>query len=663
MSTTNESLDLGKRKSNKKKPSTNKISVIETDTPTIINDTERKKEVDGGEQRGEWNSGLQFILTCIGFAVGLGNIWRFPSVAYENGGAAFLIPYLTCSLLFGFPILFLEMALGQLTQSGPAIAYGKIVPMMRGIGWGMICSSTFTSFFYAVIIAWIFLYIVKLITGGFTDIVTCGNSWNTIFCFSTIEELNCKNESLPDINYIFFNNTCLEIPGNLSSTGYRNVIYSNQNLDPSRVLSAAEEYFYRGMLQQENNFINNIYKPNWSVLISYTIVYALIVLIVFKGVKIIGRMSLVTSTVPYLIILIFFVYGLTLDGAIIGIRYYLLEPDFSKLFTFKTWKAAATQLCFSLSVGMGGILSLSSYNDKSHNIYKDTLIIVFADGFMSIFGGVTVFSILGFMAKQLGKEISEVVKSGTSLAFIAYPEAASLTAFPTIFSLLFFIMLFLLGISTQVCIVSNLATGLYDQFPSLRKHKEKLSFAACLVVYLGGFLMTMKSGKFLFEIFNQFSASFNLLGLIGLECVTVVYIYGIKNFRRDVRDMLGEPKNWFTKIFGSSGLYFAFCLMIIAPILTVVLSIFEIVETISSDLVYGSGDYKIVIPPGLSIVGWVIGIIPLLFVLFGGIIDVLQRKKAGKDVLGTIRATGRHHSIHLYEPSFIVKKVSKIVNN
>lgn len=553
------------------------------------------------------------------------------------------------------------MAIGQSLQSGPAIAYGKIVPVMKGIGWGMICCATFLSIFYAVVIAWILYYIFQLIIGRFNNIVTCDNSWNTIFCFSTIEELKCKNESLPDINYIFFNDTCLEIPQNISSSLFREITYESHSLNPSRILSAAEEYFYRAMLQQKNDFLNNILNPNWGILACYTVVYILVVLIVWKGVKIIGRMSLITSTIPYLIILIFFIYGLTLDGSSIGIRYYLLEPDFSKILSFQTWKAAATQLCFSLSVGIGGILSLSSYNDKHHNFYKDTLIIVFADGFMSVFGGVTVFSILGFMAKQLGKDINEVVKSGTSLAFIAYPEAASLTAFPTVFSLLFFIMLFLLGISTQVCIISSLSTGLYDQFVSLRKHKEKLTFLSAFITYAAGFLMTFKSGKFLFEIFNQFSASFNLLGLIGLEVITVTYIYGIKNFQRDIREMLGTSNNWFMKIFGPSGHYFTFCLMVIVPILTFALSIYEIVATIKDELVYGSGDYKIVIPPGLTILGWIISIIPLLFVLIAGIADIIKRKKSGKDLIGTLKPTSKLNSIHLYEPSFTVMKIEEII--
>ncbi|CEF65064.1 Sodium-dependent dopamine transporter [Strongyloides ratti] len=620
----------------KKKNLTNKIKDVSE--PEII--IEEGKKDNTTENRGEWNSTLQFILTCVGFAVGLGNIWRFPSVAYENGGAAFLIPYLICSITLGLPVLILEMALGQSLNSGPATAYGKIVPMMKGLGWGMICCSTFLSTFYAVVISWIFYYIVKLITGGFSDIVTCDNSWNTIFCFSIVEELKCKNESFPDINYIFFNDTCLEIPKNMTPSIFREITYEDNNLDPSRILSAAEEYFYRSMLQQESDFINNILKPNWKLFLCYTAVYIIVVLIVWK---------------------VFFIYGLTLDGSSIGIRYYLLEPDFSKLLSAKTWKAAATQLCFSLSVGIGGILSLSSYNDKHHNFYKDALIIVFADGFMSVFGGVTVFSILGFMAKQLGQEINEVVKSGTSLAFIAYPEAASLTTFSTIFSLLFFIMLFLLGVSTQVCIMSSLSTGLYDQFESLRKHKEKLSFLAAIVTYIAGFLMTFKSGKFLFEIFNQFSASFNLLGLIGLECITITYIYGIKNFQRDIREMLGKPTNWFMKIFGPSGHYFAFCLMIIVPILTLILSIYEIVATITNELVYGSGDYIIVIPPGLTILGWVIGIIPLLFVFGAALTDIIKRKISGKGVIGTLKPNSKHSSIHLYEPPFLVRKLEEFI--
>ncbi|CAK5079812.1 unnamed protein product [Meloidogyne enterolobii] len=83
-------------------------------------------------ERAQWSSDWQFILTCIGYAVGLGNLWRFPSLAYEHGGGAFLIPYLICSFIVGLPLLHLEMSLGQFSQSGTAVVYGRIRPLFHG---------------------------------------------------------------------------------------------------------------------------------------------------------------------------------------------------------------------------------------------------------------------------------------------------------------------------------------------------------------------------------------------------------------------------------------------------------------------------------------------------------------------------------------------------
>lgn len=99
-------------------------------------------------KRGQWSNNHQFLLTCIGSAVGLGNIWRFPYIAYENGGGeysiclfnslstiligAFLLPYLICSFIIGFPLLYLELSLGQYASLGPNKTFEKMVPVLQG---------------------------------------------------------------------------------------------------------------------------------------------------------------------------------------------------------------------------------------------------------------------------------------------------------------------------------------------------------------------------------------------------------------------------------------------------------------------------------------------------------------------------------------------------
>ena len=138
--------------------------------------------------------------------------------------------------------------------------------------------------------------------------------------------------------------------------------------------------------------------------------------------------------------------SVTLDGAYIGLNYYLLDVDFMAAMKGEAWSAAATQVCYSLAVGFGGLMSLSSYNPPTQNCFRDAIIITCADGFMSIFGGTAVFSVLGFMAKQQGVPIKEVVSDGLGLAFIAYPEGMNQIAWaPWLWAFLFFSMLFLLG--------------------------------------------------------------------------------------------------------------------------------------------------------------------------------------------------------------------------
>lgn len=100
---------------------------------------EKEDQKKDPKARDSWGKGIEFLLSCIAMSVGLGNIWRFPFIALENGGGAFVIPYLIVLLLVGKPVYFMEMVLGQFSSRGSVKVF-DCVPAMRGVGVGQVVS-------------------------------------------------------------------------------------------------------------------------------------------------------------------------------------------------------------------------------------------------------------------------------------------------------------------------------------------------------------------------------------------------------------------------------------------------------------------------------------------------------------------------------------------
>ena len=112
-------------------------------------------------QRAEWTGQIGFIVSAIGSAVGLGNIWRFPGVAYENGGGAFLIPYIVALLTAGIPILFLDYAIGHRFRGSAPLALRRLAGKLgEGIGWFQVMICVFISIYYTAVLAWAASYFV-----------------------------------------------------------------------------------------------------------------------------------------------------------------------------------------------------------------------------------------------------------------------------------------------------------------------------------------------------------------------------------------------------------------------------------------------------------------------------------------------------------------------
>ncbi|KPJ20732.1 Sodium- and chloride-dependent neutral and basic amino acid transporter B(0+) [Papilio xuthus] len=115
----------------------------------------------GGEnetKRGNWTGRFNFLLSLLGYSVGLGNVWRFPYLCFNNGGGTFLIPFTVMLIVVGLPLLFMELSFGQYAALGPVAAYDRFCPLFRGLGYGMVIVSSIVTLYYNVIIAWTIYY-------------------------------------------------------------------------------------------------------------------------------------------------------------------------------------------------------------------------------------------------------------------------------------------------------------------------------------------------------------------------------------------------------------------------------------------------------------------------------------------------------------------------
>ncbi|XP_053205202.1 sodium-dependent neutral amino acid transporter B(0)AT3-like [Panonychus citri] len=531
---------------------------------------------DGEDGRESWDSKLQFMLATIGYAVGLGNVWRFPYLAQKNGGGAFLIPYFMMLAVMGIPVFYLELAVGQRLRKGAIGAWNLVSTYMGGIGIASAVVSFNVALYYNTIIAWCIFYLL--------------NSFE-----SPLPWANCPKDNYPNGTYV-------------------------NNSECSR--SSPTQYFWYRETLNISNEIENFQDFNWKIAGCLLLAWILCYLCMVKGIASSGKVVYVTATFPYFVLLIFFFRGITLKGMSAGVSH-LFTPKWSKLLDPIVWLEAGTQIFFSLGLGFGGLIAFSSYNPVHNNCYRDAIFVALTNCGTSMFAGIVVFSILGFKAHQINSrcienrtnyidlnglkefpmldgivylnstatihldkcDIQEELDkgaSGTGLAFIVFTEAINEFPFAPLWSILFFLMLFTLGIDSQFGTLEGAVTSIVDLklFPNLRK--EILTGFICLVSFLLSLVFAHGAGSYIFTLFDNFAGNFPLLIIAFFECIAIAFVYGLKRFSDDLELMTGKRPNH----------YMLFCWRYAAPCTMLIILISSLVR-LSQESGYDAWDSKL----------------------------------------------------------------------
>lgn len=346
-----------------------------------------------------WGTRLGFILAAVGSAVGLGNMWRFPYVTADRGGAAFVLLYILMVFLVGVPIMLSEFAVGRRTRLSPIGALTRVGgPRMQWLGYLYVATGCLILAYYSVIAGWTLRYTLEGMLSGFARDPAA-----------------------------YFEH---------SATGASAVLY-------------------------------------------HMVFMAVTISIVVGGVKRgIERASLVLMPVLFLLMAGLAIWAAFLNGAGAGYSFYL-QPDPAKVFSPDTLSAAAGQAFFSLSLGMGAMLTYSSYLSRDENLPGSAVTISVSDFAIAFFAGLIVFPVI--FAFGLSDEISA---SSLGALFISLPRAfVAMGAAGRVVGLVFFAALLVGALTSAISLLEVVTSSLID---SWKLDRTRAALGAGLVIMLLG---------------------------------------------------------------------------------------------------------------------------------------------------------------------------------
>ena len=521
------------------------------------------------EQRESWGTRSAFVLAAIGSAVGLGNLWGFPYKLYSYGGGAFLIPYIVALFVVGIPIMILEFSIGHYTQRAAPDAFKRGHRHFEMVGWWGIILAFAIVTYYPVILAYCFSFfwysLVGLFTGG--ELPWAGHG------IEGVEKAK-----------LFFNETYL---GRIAGP--------------------------------------NLGAIRWNIVAPLAFTWAAMYFCIFRGARMVGKIVWLTVPLPWLMLLILTIRGLTLEGSMQGLVYYL-DPMWSELAKPITWRYAFGQVFFSLSVAYGIMITYASFLHRKSDLNNNAAIVSIADFGTSFVAGLAVFATLGgmaFVTQQAGNAVpvERVAETGPSLAFVAFPYALAQLPYSAWFSLVFFFALITLGIDSAFSMTESILASIVD----------KTGWRRSIV------LLALSVVGFLFSLVYVTEGGFNWLGTIDgfvngtwgitfmglLECVVLGWLWRIGILRRHAN----SRSDW------KLGKWWDYLIRLVIPVVLGTLFFWQLFDDIAGEGLLRTSDGKWILANcvGLGVVA-AAPIIAIILSLAKGRADVQEVQRPEQDL-------------------------------
>jgi len=462
-------------------------------------------------------------------------------------------------------MLILEFSLGHFTQRAAPEAFAHSHRRLEFVGWWSIILGFVIVTFYTVILAYCFSFLWFSVEG----IVSGG-------------ELPWAGEGLEGVEKAksFFNDTYL---GKIEGPELGSVRW-------------------------------NIF---WPLVLAWVVMY----LCIFRGIKLVGKIVWFTVPLPWLMLLILTVRGLTLEGSVEGLAYYL-NPDWTELAKATTWRFAFGQAFFSLSLAFGGVMvTYASFLHRKSDLNNNAAIIGLADFGTSFVAGLAVFATLGgmaFVTRQAGYPVAveNVAEGGPALAFVAFPYALAQLPYSAWFSFVFFFALVTLGIDSAFSITESVLAAVVDKMGWRRS--IVLPAMSIIGICIGIVYVTQGGMNWLGTVGDFIDGTWGIAFLGLLECIVLGWFWRVDLLRRHAN----ERSDW------RLGRWWNYLIRICIPIVLVSLffwSLFDDLTQESGFLRDPDGDWILTNCVGLSVV-LLVPIVSVLISFIKGRSGVDRRK-------------------------------------
>ncbi|CAI2364123.1 unnamed protein product [Moneuplotes crassus] len=466
-----------------------------------------RETYDNNKAKGTYNNKIEFLLSTLGYAVSYGNIWRFPYMLYQHGGGAFFVPYLTCLIIYVFPSFYLEVAYGQMYRKALHRYYDTINPKLLGLTFTVAAICFFTGTYFLCLISWCFAFL-----------------------------LNSFQDPLP---------------------------WAPKVNEDGKIEVFSNRYFVGEFLDKSDSLFD-IRSYNPTIMFSLVLIMAFVFFTLYRGIHSAKYVSYFVVPLPYFILGVFFIKGITLEGFSSGWAY-LYKPDWSKLWTLSIWSDGAGQAIFSSGLANNTLIKFASHRKNDEPLLSSSILLPCLNFATSLFASLALFSFVGHASYTSGIPIDDMNVQGMELSFVVYPALINTLPWPNLWSILFFTMMTSLGLGTEyiyVEVCSDIFHGVCNRRKKFKGKKIVMTLIFCLIILILNLAFFASSaGYYWLKYVDRYSATINLVVFSFVQIVLFVYFLPLEDLLKRIKKF-GEttPK------------LYVICLKYICPVFALFLS-------------------------------------------------------------------------------------------